>query len=91
MRHLTISLITSLFFLVSLSSNAQTPNRLEHQVIKLALDELKPSRAEKDNIGAIFYDCSAHYHYIPDYKPGNIIAWFKYRHDDKYITINYLS
>jgi hypothetical protein len=73
-----------LFFGISLNSGTQTPDRVtkEQQIAEIALDELKPRCSEKDNRGAIFYKTAS---------DQVIIAWFNYKHDDKYITVNYFK
>jgi hypothetical protein len=80
MRILFSSLLFQLLFLFPLHLNAQSPDRLEHQAIKLLLDNFKLNEPN-NNFGAIIYSC---------FQNNDALIWFKYKHDDEFIEINYL-
>ena len=85
-------LIALLFFCIPLYSvtPSDMPQKTETQVIKLLIDFLTSNNLTKENIGVIIY--KGHPPIIaPIYKQSDIIAWFKYRHDDKNITVSYFS
>lgn len=82
MRTLIFPLIFQLFFSISLHAlhaNTQIQDRLEHQAIKVLLDSLKSSKPKNDNLGVIIY-LASHY---------DVFAWFKYKHNNEFIMINY--
>jgi hypothetical protein len=78
MRTLIFPLVFQLLLSIPLHTNNQSSDGLEHKAIKVLLDSLH-SIEPNNNLGVIIY-----YGHQCD-----ILAWFKYRHDNEFITIDY--
>ena len=63
----------------------------EGQVIRMLLDSITREERKKYNFGVIAWHTELNSRISMQRKPIDFLAWFKYSHEDKHITVNYFS